>query len=84
MFLANNVRGVRREMKLRALLEKVDTPQCVIIIKDLEIQWYQIFKSPGLLNQEVEKIITDGEIHVCEDDKLVYYKPILKIFIKEK
>ena len=71
-------------MKLRALLKMVDTPQCVIIIRDLEIQWYQIFKSPGLLNQEVKKIITDVEIHVCESDKLIYHKPILKIILEEK
>lgn len=71
-------------MKLRALLKMVDTPQCVIIIRDLEIQWYQIFKSPGLLNQEVKKVITDVEIHVCEDSKLTYYKPILKIILQEE
>lgn len=71
-------------MKLKELLKFVETPQCVIVVKDLEIQWYQIFKSPGLLNQEVEKIITDVEIHVCESDKLIYHKPILKIYLKEK
>ena len=69
-------------MKLRTLLEKVNTPQCVVIIKDLEIQWYQIFKSPGLLNQEVEKIITDTEISICEDSRLICYKPIIKIILK--
>lgn len=71
-------------MKLRKLLEVVRTPQCVIVVKDLEIQWYQIFKSPGLLNQEVKKVITDVEIHVCESDKLIYHKPILKIYLKEE
>lgn len=71
-------------MKLRALLQVVNTPQCVVIIKDITIQWYQIFKSPGLLNQEVDKIITDTEISICEDSRLICYKPILKIFIKEK
>ena len=70
-------------MKLRTLLQYVETPQCVIIIKDLEIQWYQIFKSPGLLNQEVEKVITNTEISICEDSRLICYKPIIKIILKE-
>ena len=83
MFLASIIRSICRKMKLRKLLEVVHTPQCVIVVKDLEIQWYQIFKSPGLLNQEVKKIVTDVEIHVCEDSKLTYYKPILKIILKE-
>ena len=70
-------------MKLKELLKVVNTPQCVVIIKDLEIQWYQIFKSPGLLNQEVEKIITDTEISICEESRLICYKPIIKIILKE-